>query len=232
VAHSFPNHAHVAKRRHTPNAGPLAHKLAQAMKSSKDMRTQSAVAKKAGVSQSTVGRVFRGEVASSFKTVRRIAEVLGVPIDEPAEKEPASGTVGAAPTPVENSQKVPLIAWIEAGAFAESVDLYQPGDAERWINCPKKCGSRSFALQVEGESMKPLYESGDIIYVDPDVPSANGKDVVVRLDDSDKVTFKRLVIEGADTYLKPLNEAWPDQYIRLPADARIVGVVIGKWVDR
>jgi SOS-response transcriptional repressor LexA len=202
------------------------------MEFSKDMRTQSAVAKKAGVSQSTVGRLLRGEVASSFETVERIATVLGVPIDKPTEKEPPSGADGIALTTIESSHRVPLISWIQAGAFAQSVDLYPPGDAERWMECPKKCGSRAFALRVEGESMKPLYESGDIIYVDPDVRPANGKDVVVRLDDRDEATFKRLVIEGADTYLKPLNLAWPTQYIELPADARIVGVVIGKWSDR
>jgi len=54
---------------------------------------------------------------------------------------------------------------------------------------------------------------------------------VVRLDDRGEVTFKRLVIEGERRYLKPLNPNWPEKIIEVPDDARIVGVVIGRYTD-
>jgi phage repressor protein C with HTH and peptisase S24 domain len=81
-------------------------------------------------------------------------------------------------------------------------------------------------------SQEPDYQEGDIIYVDPGLAATNGKDIVIRLDDRNEVTFKRLVIEGRRSYLKPLNRAWPDQIIGVPDGARIVGVVIGTWTDR
>jgi phage repressor protein C with HTH and peptisase S24 domain len=43
--------------------------------------------------------------------------------------------------------------------------------------------------------MEPNYQEGDIIYVDPELAATNGKDIVIRLDDRNEVTFKRLVIE-------------------------------------
>jgi phage repressor protein C with HTH and peptisase S24 domain len=43
--------------------------------------------------------------------------------------------------------------------------------------------------------MEPGYQHGDIIFVDPDVTPAHGKDVAVRLDACNEVVFKRLVIE-------------------------------------
>jgi SOS-response transcriptional repressor LexA len=79
--------------------------------------------------------------------------------------------------------------------------------------------------------MEPNYQEGDVIYVDPDRAATNGKDIVIRLDERNEVTFKRLVIEGRRRYLKPLNRLWPEQIIEVPDDARIVGVVLGAWRD-
>ncbi len=87
-------------------------------------------------------------------------------------------------------------------------------------------------MKVSGESMEPEYQNGDIIYVDPDVAAVHGKDVVVRLGDRNEVTFKRLVVESERRYLKPLNPNWPDEFMNIPADARIVGVVVGKYADK
>ena len=82
--------------------------------------------------------------------------------------------------------------------------------------------------------MEPGYQHGDIIFVDPDVTPEHGKDVVVRLDDSDEVVFRRLLVEGKLEYLKPANSNWPHRIIEISAypGARIIGVVIGKWVEK
>jgi SOS-response transcriptional repressor LexA len=79
--------------------------------------------------------------------------------------------------------------------------------------------------------MEPDYHNGDIIYIDPDVAAIHGKDVIVRLGERHEVTFKRLVLEGEHRYLKPLNQRWPDKFINMPTDARIVGVVVGRYTD-
>ena len=82
--------------------------------------------------------------------------------------------------------------------------------------------------------MEPGYQHGDIIFVDPDVVPEHGRDVVARLGDRHEVVFKRLVVEGQLEYLKPMNPNWPDRIVEISADpgARIIGVVIGKWVEK
>ena len=82
--------------------------------------------------------------------------------------------------------------------------------------------------------MEPGYQHGDIIFVDPGVVPKHGKDVVVRLDDHDNAVFRRLVVEGKSEYLKPANPNWPDRITEISTfpGARIVGVVIGKWVEK
>ena len=136
--------------------------------------------------------------------------------------------VGSAP---EVRRLIPLISWVQAGNWCETVDNFSAGDAEEWLPTPSRCGPRTFALRVQGASMEPRYHNGDIIFVDPDAQEVNGSRVVVRLDNEKEATFKQLVIEGSRRYLKALNPAWPDQIIKINGDATICGVVIGKWVS-
>lgn len=127
--------------------------------------------------------------------------------------------------------RVPLISWIQAGAWEQIVDNFAVGDAEDWIPCPKNFGAHAFALRVRGVSMEPRYQDGDIIFVDPSANAEHGKNVVVRLDDENEATFKQLVIEGEHKFLKPLNPDWPGpKLIQINGNATICGVVIGKWV--
>ena len=56
-------------------------RLATAMKSSLNLKTQTALAKKAGVGQRTVGRILRGEVDPRCSTLLDICRALRVSVD-------------------------------------------------------------------------------------------------------------------------------------------------------
>jgi SOS-response transcriptional repressor LexA len=214
------DHAHVAKRRPAPDLA-VGRSLDKAIKEHPYLNTQAAVAKKAGVSQSTVSRMVAGAVDPQSDSLRRVCEALSLPLSMFLD----AGSSAAAPALAKDSRTVPLISLVQAGGFGETVDPYQPGDGSDSLICPVRCGPRTFALRVDGESMEPRYHHGDIIYVDPDVPATHGSDVVVRLEDSNEATFKQLVIEGKRRYLKPLNTRFP--ILEITTAARIVGVVIG-----
>lgn len=68
------------------------------------------------------------------------------------------------------------------------------------------------------------FPEGSIIVVDPGIEPRNGDYVVVRFDNTDEATFKRLVIDGPSRFLKALNPAYPA--IPITEDARISGVVV------
>jgi SOS-response transcriptional repressor LexA len=230
------NDAYVVKRRHVSRVD-WTRAVAKVMASSKDLKTQTALAKKSGVAQSTIGRILRGEVNPQSGNLERIAKAFSMSLARLAEIGQEDEPV-AEPTDdlksVERSARVALISWAQASSFADGLDNPQPGDGEEWMPRPKHSGARTFALRVRGESMEPGYQHGDIIFVDPDVAPGHGKDVVVVLDDRNEVVFKRLVVEGRLEYLKPANPNWPDRIIEISAcpGARIIGVVIGKWVEK
>jgi SOS-response transcriptional repressor LexA len=230
------NHAYVVKRRHVSGVDWV-RAVAKVMASNKDLKTQTALARKSGVAQSTIGRILRGEVNPQSVSLERIAKAFSMSLAKLAEMGQADEPVAESTDDlksVERSARVALIPWAQAGSFADASDNPQPGDGEQWMPQPKYSGARTFALRVRGESMEPGYQHGDIIFVDPDVTPAHGKDVVVQLGDRNEVVFKRLVVEGRLGYLKPANPNWPDKIIEISAHpgARIIGVVIGKWVEK
>ncbi|HBH39603.1 MAG TPA: hypothetical protein DDX06_14600 [Curvibacter sp.] len=81
----------------------------------------------------------------------------------------------------------------------------------------------TFALRVQGDSMEPRFTEGMLLIVEPELDPQPGDYVIVK-NGSEETTFKQLIKDGADWYLKPLNPRYP---IRALGKDTIVGVVRG-----
>lgn len=136
-----------------------------------------------------------------------------------------STTPNITPGP-ESKGEVPLISWVQAGDWCEAIDLFEVGDAERWLPCPVNHSEKTFILRVQGESMEPEYRDGDLIFIDPLVQAGHNSDIVVRLENANTATFKRLQIVGGKHYISPINKDWPEPVIPIDERAQICGVVI------
>lgn len=125
--------------------------------------------------------------------------------------------------------EVPIISWVQAGAFCNSESQVPPQDCDT-ILCPNKsASSRTFALRVVGDSMTApygkSYPEGAIIYVDPDKEALPGKRVIARTDQGH--TFKELAVnELGERYLKALN---PHHQPIFGEGIEICGVVVGSY---
>lgn len=127
---------------------------------------------------------------------------------------------------------VPLISWIQAGAWNEASDPLLPGEAERWMPCIAPHSESTYALRVRGDSMVSphgrTYPEGCIIFVDPmRVDPHNGDRIVAKLIDSEEVTFKVYKEEDGRRWLQPLNTA----HLPIHDQFKVLGTVIGKWED-
>ncbi len=195
-------------------------------------QTQSWLAEQVGVSNNAVTKWIATGKVSRVNAVK-IAQVLKISTDVllgAADKNQNIASIGNTEKGPDIKGEYPLISWVQAGVWMDIVDTFNVGEAEAVFACPKKCSSSTFMLRVRGPSMEPKYSDGDLIYVDPSVQYAHGKNVIVKLTGSQEATFKNLVIDGEKMWLKPLNPSWPEQVIQLDSDALIVGVVIGKYV--
>lgn len=206
--------------------------------------SQSDLARAIGVNRAAINYWIKGKTKEVEGTnLAKAANVLGVtPLwlmtgKGPTESKqtadiywPSNTTTGPEPTGL-----VPLISWVQAGAFCTAPDLFQPGDAESWLPSFKKMGPHAYALRVVGDSMTSpngatsSYPEGSIIFVDPDRALTNGCPVVARIHEDEAATFKIYSTDAGKHFLRPLNPQYPT--IEMTDDMHICGVVVGVWRD-
>jgi len=104
--------------------------------------------------------------------------------------------------------EVPLISWVQAGLFCTAIDIHQPGIAEEWIKTTVPIKPHTYALRVVGDSMEPVFPEGIIIIVEPEMEAVSG-DFVIARNEHHEATFKQLIKDGPDWFLKPLNPRYP-----------------------
>ena len=189
-----------------------------------------------GVKQPTIFRILEGESKTPRdSTVKPLADFFGVTIEQlrygdcsntpkpnqNVEFPPEAGR----PSP--SRRMAPIISWVQAGDWNEAVDAYARGYGEGYEPIDATDGPHVFWLRVKGDSMtSPTGVSipeGYLIKVDPDARAESGSLVVAKLEDTQEVTFKKLVIDAGQKYLKPLNPAY--RTIPINGNCRIVGVV-------
>ncbi|MBD8666567.1 peptidase S24 [Pseudomonas lurida] len=127
--------------------------------------------------------------------------------------------------------KVPLISWVQAGAWCEA-NFEQP-DSESWLSCPVAISGSGYALKVLGDSMTNpgpgrSYPAGCIIFVDPDTETKTGDRVIARVPRTNEATFKILVEDAGRQYLRPINPQYP--IIDITEETHICGKVVGAFI--
>jgi SOS-response transcriptional repressor LexA len=129
---------------------------------------------------------------------------------------------------------VPILNWSELAEFSDNFDENTPFDLKNGgVNCPAYHSDYCFALRVEGDSMtSPVgrsYPEGCLIYVDAKVNKGlvAGERVLAKLKPCGRLMFKQLANADGKLYLKPLNPSHPPVW----GDFRIIGKVIGAWID-
>ena len=127
---------------------------------------------------------------------------------------------------------IPVISWVQAGSWTGIDSVAADTEFDEWLPPNVDCGKNGYALIVVGNSMKPDFKPGDRIYVNPDIQTFDLQTddlVIVACNGDTEATFKKLIIEGGERYLQPLNPNWPEQIIKLSEDCRLVGKVVGLY---
>jgi len=195
------------------------------------------VINKTGISKGTISQWRKGTANPSGKNLILLCKVLGVDPDwllygtgSPTRAVDSENTIS-----VPHVKPVPLISWIQAGAFCEAGQLAPLDESTEYYPCPvRNAGPRTYALQVKGDSMTAAfpgmrsYPEGTIIFVDPDRSAMPGQRVVARLGSA--CTFKQLMEdESGQQYLKPLNDR--HELIKPEDGVQVCGLVIGAFMQ-
>lgn len=129
------------------------------------------------------------------------------------------------PSPVGQMRKVPLLRWDQIDQMVKSNEPPRLIHAESLLETDVP-GKRTFAVQVRDNSMQPLFSEGEIIFVNPDLPSEPGHYVVVESEDGrpEGALLRQLKEIGGQAILHPLNRRYED--LPVTKQQRIWGRVV------
>ncbi len=200
--------------------------------------TQYTIADDLGITQGAVGHYLNGRNALNVEVASGFARLLKVSISDfspsIAEKvaEQAASLNGESNVKYVGEyrpgKRYPVLSSVQAGAWSEACEPYTLKDIDLWLESDAHIQGDAFWLKVEGDSMTaPVGLSipeGTFVLFDTGREPINGSLVIAKLSDSNEATFKRLIIDGGQRYLKGLNPAWP--LVPVNGNCRVIGVAI------
>lgn len=138
-----------------------------------------------GLSPTYITRLENGKRNLSVKNMMLFASALGVQPHTLITKSSADPKV----------TEIPVLSWVQAGAFAEAIPEFDLSDCER-VPVVNASNPHLFALKVRGTSMNAIAPDNSHIVVNPlDKDLIDGCYYVVILED--ETTFKRYNAEPA-----------------------------------
>ena len=206
---------------------PIAQKIRDAIQRSG--RSKKEIAEAIGVTkQSITGWEDSGRI--SKPNLLKLAELLQIDLNwfmsDSAEQDapkygklrvvtnpPMASPVNVAPVAL-GKRAIPVISAIQAGALKEIAQPYEPGDGFATVYTDDEYSRWAFALEIEGESMRPEFSPGDIVVIEPEWEPRPGEYVAAK-NGNNEATFKKYRPRGTDSNgnmifeLAPLNEDYP-----------------------
>lgn len=205
----------------------------------KEARSAANLARAANTNSSYLSQV-RHQIPTRKGTPRAIGDDLAQRLEKAMKKphgwmdKPNTHEEDSGPLPTNgkltgNSVDLyPLIPWKLVDRWKD-VALQQDTRASfDCMPCPIGCSPTTFVLQVQGASMEPRFQEGDLIFVDPAVPVQSGQYVILQLNKTSGITFRQLILEGEKQYLKALNPDWPNRIVEAEPETVICGTVVFK----
>lgn len=161
-------------------------------------------------------------VDKAHAIARALRTTIDILISESQQESPATA-------PVELVSQVPVIPWSQAAQWAKDPDIARlPPDAT-WEMPLGRWSGQGFYMRLLDDSMQApggvSFVEGSLIYVTPTADAQAGDYIVGYATDPTMPTFKRLVTDGNQQYLRPLN---PQYRIEpLAPGFTMIGVVTG-----
>ncbi|WP_109079863.1 S24 family peptidase [Aggregatibacter aphrophilus] len=175
------------------------------------------------ITPKAVSKWFNAETLPTQANIYVLADFLGV------TKEWLSyGDKNASIEQIEKQRAYPLLSPIQAGLWA-GISSLEGFDGYEMLPSTIIASDDSFYLRITGDSMKPRFNEGDLVLIDPNIYPTPGK-FVAAINGNNEATFKQYKELGTMTEdglphfeLVPLNPMFPT-LSSLEQEIRIIGV--------
>ena len=188
--------------------------------------TQDELAQKVGVVRRQIAAYEGGEAKPRINALQNLAAALGTTTSW------LTSGVGDGPD-VSNVKKtitvpeIPVLSHVHSFSF-EAEDFISSSSIIDFIPAPPGAHEKCFALEISGDSMSTdsgdSFPHGTIVTFDPDKEPKSGDYVICWLNDTGENTFKQLILDQGQPYLRALNNRYYP--VIRPTPLLIMGVAI------
>ncbi|ASN72202.1 hypothetical protein 3S15_17 [uncultured Caudovirales phage] len=176
---------------------------------------------------SSLSAIEKGDSVPSVLNAYALAKVFGTTVEALIEE---SMTESPPPTaPAESIKRVPVVPWEMAAEWALQPDIKRLPSGTPWELSPDNPPGAIFGLVVRDDTMHapsgPTFPMGATIFVDPQREAEPNDFVVGHTGNPQEITFKKLIQDGSQRYLRALNPQFP--MVSIDGKFQVVGVVVG-----
>lgn len=187
-----------------------------------------AAAKKANLSRDYLRKMFsregmspRGSTLEALAGALQVSPAWLLSGEEPASPQKRPGELRPAPVEAPDRNRMPNDVPVHGTAAASHLRgafQLEPGIVD-WVRRPPALtgAGNAYALYIEGSSMEPRYQAGDLIFVHPNRPPKAGDTVIVQVEVADNE------VEASIGYLRRrtaehvvLGKLNPEAEVQLP----------------
>jgi repressor LexA len=180
----------------------------------RNIKNAAELSRMTGLTQVAIRNYMRGIKVPNAQALVKLAKALSTTADYLLTGTPLK------------PDRIPLLSKIPGGDPAGWTDGdYPPGFGEEFVDRGDITDPNAFALIVDGDSMSPRINSGDIVIISPNTPIINRSIAVVELNNENR-TMKQVIFIGGDKLLlQPENQKYEPTVVERTS-VRFIGRVI------
>lgn len=176
---------------------------------------------------SSLSAIEKGTSVPSVLNAYALAKVYGTTVE--ALIEESMNDTPPPTAPAESAKRVPVVPWNMAAEWAIRPEIGRLPSGTPWEISPENPPGAIFGLVVRDDTMHapsgPSFPMGGTIFVDPRREAEPNDFVIGYTGNPVEITFKKLIQDGSQRYLRALNPQFP--MVSIDGNFKVVGVVIG-----
>jgi len=165
-----------------------------------------------------LGRTAAGVPGFWGKAIGTDSKIIETHLEELVQRHINASIVNSITADISVDSQVKSVIQALNNAQANLIQTAGQDDDQivQFVDCPQihNLFPDCFALQIDGDSMAPRINDGDIVIVSPSTPASPGLPAVVRILDAIGVTCKLIRTEDEMVHLVPINEKYDAKIIK------------------
>lgn len=182
------------------------------------------LSKATGLPQPTLHQLYSGATANPRnKTIEILADFFSITVSQLTGKASLPDNLSKQIKKQLNLHTTSILHWDDLAAWPDDIDF----DSKEEIILENNSSPLTFAIEMRGSSMEPLFPAGCLLIFDADKKAKDRDCALVYRKECNEFSFKRILVDGNTTFIKSINPDFNDiTAIKLSENDKIIATLL------